>query len=42
MATVIYTHAGEVLKCNLDAAKAEAFIEKLGSRFLGLVVWSNQ
>lgn len=42
MATVIYTHAGEVLKCNLDMTQAEAFIEKLGSRFLGLVVWSNQ
>ena len=42
MATIIYTHAGKVLKCNLDAGKAEAFIEKLGSRFLGLVVWSEQ
>ena len=42
MATVIYAHDGKILKCNLESGKAEAFIEKLGSRFLGLVVWSNQ
>lgn len=40
MATVIYTNGGQICKCNLpNMEMMNNFIEKLGARCLGVVIW---